>query len=494
MTKQRYTVVIIGAGLSGLAMAHALRSSGVDDFILLERADQIGGTWRDNSYPGCACDVPADLYALSFAPKPDWSHTYPTQPEIQAYILNIASQFDLERHIRFRQTVERVAFDARHGVWHVATKGGRELECRYLVSATGPLSRPVLPDLPDREVFEGEVIHTGLWPNGIDLKGKDVVVIGTGASGVQLVPAIADQVKSLHIVQRTPSWILSRFDDAIPASLQLAYARWPWRQRLARLKQLLRKEIHTFGLVFLPWIVSLYEDRGRRKLKDEISDTQLIDQLTPEHRLGCKRTILSENYYACLNRQNVHLVTDSRLRFTRDGLATGEGHHIPADVVVAATGFAGNRPLSSLSVRGLEGRDLHGEWAQGAEAFLGSAVNGYPNLFMLSGPNSGSGTTSVLLMVESQVKMIMRIMREARRRGAKVVEVKAPVQARYNTWLQRRMSSTIWATGCSSWYQTPSGKNVSIFPGLSLSFKLMCLRAPRQAFEYHALDSAERPC
>lgn len=491
MAVEKRKIVIIGAGLSGIGMAHQLLAKGESDFVILERASEVGGTWRDNRYPGCECDVPSHLYSLSFAQKTDWSRTYASQPEIQSYILALASRSGLREYVRFQSQVVSLVFDDQCSLWTVFLEGGSEIKCQFVVAATGALSKPQLPAISGQKKFRGTLVHSADWPENLDLTDKRVVVIGTGASAIQIVPTIANQVRSLHVVQRSPAWVLKRFNTEISQADQTVYARFAWRLWLRRFDIFIRNELRTLAAVHFPSLVSIYEKRVRRRLQSELENADLIAKLTPRYRLGCKRALRSNDYFTTFLSPNVELVTDEIIGFTPGGLKTASENIISADIVIAATGFAAGRPLSGIQIAGLGGRDLQQDWASGAEAYLGAAIEGYPNFFMLGGPNSGSGTTSVLLMIESQIAMITRLVTIARRRGANRITLSAGIQRKYNEKIAKRLGSSVWGTGCRSWYQAADGKNVHIFPGLSMSFRRMCKASTKRSFGFSHFDDRD---
>jgi cation diffusion facilitator CzcD-associated flavoprotein CzcO len=475
-------IAIIGAGLSGLAAAHAVREYRHGSLIVFERAAEVGGTWRDNTYPGCACDVPSHLYQLSFAPKTDWSRRYAPQVELDAYAQEIAYRFALRPFIRFNSKVDTVQFDDASGVWRLFLADGAVFSARTVIAATGPLSQPRIPEFPGRESFRGTIVHTAQWRQDLLLAGKRVVVTGTGASAVQLVPAIAEKVAQLYVLQRTAPWILPRHDRPAPPLSNAIYRRFPMLHALRRWQIFAFNEIRTLALSHAPKVMALVEHRAKRIMRAKIKEERLASLLTPPDRMGCRRILLSDDYHTALSKPNVHLIPAPLSHFVPQGVATADGQVIEADILIMATGFKGNRPLSGLKVVGPGGRDLHETWATGPEAHLGVAIAGFPNFFCILGPNSGSGTTSVLLMAESQIQLIMHLLSLAQERGADRIEVKPAAQADFNAWVRWRSARSVWGSRCRSWYKTADQRNVAIFPDLAVRFRTMCRKAAENDF------------
>jgi cation diffusion facilitator CzcD-associated flavoprotein CzcO len=475
-------IAIIGAGFSGLATAHALRQSGRDDFVVFERASEVGGTWRDNTYPGCACDVESHLYSLSFAPNPDWSSRYAGQSEIQNYALEVTERFALRPQITFNATVDTLRFDDTSSLWRVELRDGEVWTARYIVAATGPLSQAKASTFAGTDIYDGTIVHSAKWPSELALAGKRVAVVGTGASAAQIIPAIAEQVRELHVLQRTPPWVLKRHDRRSSTWSRALYRRFPLILRGRRAWSFWVNEFKTIGLTHVTAGAAIMEKQTKKSIRQSIDDEKLATQLTPHYRLGCKRVVLSDDYHAAFSKPHVHLVAEPMSHFVQHGVETTEGRAIDADIVVLATGFEGNRPLSSLKVVGPDGRNLSTEWANGAEAYLGVAVSGFPNLFCVLGPNSGSGSTSVLIMAESQIALILRLLNASHRRVAVRVEVDPAIQQRYNAWLNRRTALSVWGMQCNAWYKTPNGKNVGIFPDFANRFQKMCAKASEGSF------------
>ncbi|MFO0550075.1 MAG: NAD(P)/FAD-dependent oxidoreductase [Polyangiaceae bacterium] len=466
--------VIVGTGFAGLGMAIHLKKAGIDDFVILEQAESVGGTWRDNHYPGCACDVESHLYSFSFEQNPKWSRMFAPWNEIRDYLEHCAEHYDLERHIRFRSTVKRAAFSERTGRWQVQVGDDDVYDCRWLVAATGGLSRPKLPDIEGLDTFAGKAFHSARWDSDYRLAGKRVGVIGTGASAIQIVPGIAHEVGRMEVFQRTPPWILPRRDRAIGSTEQALYERVPALQTAYRAAIYARRELFKLTFDRDSRIGDFAEKMARKHLRDSVADPILRKQLTPEYQIGCKRILLSNDYYPALQLPHVSLVTTGIERVVPEGIITKDGKLHELDALVLATGFMAADAEAPFEVRGRGGADLTDEWRPGARAYLGTTVHGFPNLFVLVGPNSGLGHSSMVHIIESQIAYVMSAVGQLRgMQNAPYFDVRGPVLDRYNQALQARLKNRVWSTGgCQSWYQTPSGMNTTLFPGFTFEFRL----------------------
>jgi cation diffusion facilitator CzcD-associated flavoprotein CzcO len=467
----RTRVVIIGAGFGGIGLAIKLRQDGLDDFVILEKADDVGGVWRDNRYPGAACDVPSHLYSFSFAPRADWPDKYARQPDILAYLKDCVRAHGLEPHIHFGAEVTAARWDEASGRWRVGLRDGRSFEAQALVSATGQLSRPSIPPLPGLERFAGAAFHSANWPQTLDLRGRQVAVIGTGASAIQIVPEIASAVARLFLFQRSAAYVLPKREKRYPRWRQALYRRFPWLLRLDRLRIYLQHEARAFA--FVTWRSAM---RPRRLLfflylRRAIGDPELRKRLTPDYRMGCKRILLSSDYYPAVRRPNVELVTDEIAEITPGGIVTRDGKERTLDCIVFATGFAAADFMAPISVIGRGGQDLRAAWRDGAEAHLGIAVAGFPNFFMLYGPNTNLAHNSIVYMIEAEIGYVIACIRRLARGEARALEVKADVQRRYNAAIQQRLVKRAWSAGCTTWYLDAAGRNVANWPGYSLEFR-----------------------
>ena len=458
-----HQVLIVGSGFAGIGMAIRLRDAGLDDVVLLERAPSLGGTWQANRYPGCACDVESVLYSFSFAPNPDWSRTFATQPEIEAHLVRLAEAHGITPLIHFGEEVRAARWDAARARWEVVT-GRTTWTADTLILATGALSDPVRPDIAGLDDFAGPTIHTATWDATVPLDGRRVGIIGTGASAIQVIPAIQPRVAQLVVAQRTPPWVMPRWDRAIPETTRRRFARWPWTQRLARLAQYIRHEV-----LFVPFrhaaLRRVAEAVIGLHLRWQVRDPVLRARLTPRYEIGCKRLLLSDDFYPAMTRPNVTLETTAIRRVMSDGLEMADGTHHRLDVLLLATGFRPTDPPLAPFVVGAEGRTLADAWAGSPQAYLGCAVAGFPNLFLLNGPNTGLGHSSVLLMFEAQFAQILGVLAAMRARGARSVAPTEAAQARYVRWLDAAHRRTVWQTGgCASWYRDRTGRNSTLWP------------------------------
>ena len=471
-------VLIVGAGFAGLGMAIRLKQAGIDDFTVLERADRLGGTWRDNTYPGIACDIPSFLYSYSFEPNPNWTRFFGPQREILAYLEHCADKYQVRRHIRFSTAVTGASFDERSGLWTLKTGGGAPLTARVLVSGSGhALSKPVFPDVPGRDRFAGETMHSARWDHGYSLKGKTVAVIGTGASAIQIIPSIADDVGRMHVFQRTAAWVQPRPDWDITPRQRAAFRDRPVLQKVARGAIYCLLEATALGFVVDPRLNRIRELASLRYLRKSVADPALRAKLTPHFRLGCKRILISNDYYRVLQQDNVELVADGIAEIRADSIVTKDGRERPVDAIIYATGFETSEAKPPFSIAGRGGLDLREVWREGVSAYAGTTVSGFPNAFLILGPNTGLGHSSMIFMMESQFTYVLDAIKTIRERRLKYVDVRPDVEDDYNERLQKRLSRTVWNTGgCQSWYLTRSGKNTISWPGFTFEYRLKLRR------------------
>ncbi|GAA1862129.1 NAD(P)/FAD-dependent oxidoreductase [Pseudonocardia ailaonensis] len=462
--------IIVGSGFAGLGAAVELDEAGRRDFLLLEKGDSLGGTWRDNVYPGCACDVESHLYSFSFFANPDWTRTFARQPEIRAYLEATADRYRLRDRIRFGVTVTGAEWDGR--AWEVRTAEGETLRARYVVFGTGALHEPAVPEIEGLDSFRGKAFHSAQWDHDEDLTGKRVAVIGTGASAIQFVPAIAPDVEALTLFQRTAPWVLPKPDRPIPESRRRLFRRFPVLQRLQRFSLYWRHEALVAGFLH-PVIMKGVQRLGLAYLRKAFAgDAELRRKVTPAFTMGCKRILMSNDYYPALRRDNVAVETAAISRVTEGGVVTADGVEHPADVIVFGTGFRVADGMASMTVTGRDGRKLADAWADGPEALLGTTVAGFPNLFLIVGPNTGLGHSSMVFMVESQVNYMIDAMRTVDAERALAIDTRAESQAEFNADLQRRLSRAVWATGgCASWYLDEQGRNRTLWPGYTVAFR-----------------------
>ncbi|KVF66040.1 flavin-containing monooxygenase [Burkholderia vietnamiensis] len=463
--------IIIGAGFAGIGMAVALQRAGIHDFVIVERSHDVGGVWRDNRYPGAACDVPSHLYSFSFEPNANWSRVFAPQPEIHAYLQHCARKYGLARHLRFGAEVEHARYDEAGALWRVALADGTTLNAAVLISGTGQLSRPALPKLPGIDTFRGRAFHSAQWDRDYPLAGKRVAVVGTGASAIQFVPAIAGDVARLLVFQRSPAYVLPRPDRPYRRWERALFRRLPGAMKLHRASIYLRYESRAIAFTRLHGLMDFAVGRPFRKLlARDVRDPALRSKLTPDYPIGCKRILLSSDYLAALGRDNVELVTRGIRRVTETGIETDDGVHHQVDAIVYGTGFAATEFLSPMRITGRDGLDLNDAWRRGAQAYLGVTVPGFPNFFMLYGPNTNLGHNSIVYMLESQIAHVMRCLRAMQRDGASAIDVDPRRYRRYNAHVQQRLEGSVWS-GCKSWYVDASGHNSTNWPGFTLSYR-----------------------
>lgn len=468
---RRVDVLVVGAGFSGLGAAIRLAGEGVDDLVVLERGTDVGGTWRDNSYPGAACDVPSHLYSYSFAPNPDWSRAFSPQGEIYDYIRGVARRTGVREKIRFGVEVTAVDFDEPRGRWTVRTSEG-SYDARVVVLGVGALCEPRTPQIEGIEDFAGPVFHTARWDHSVPLEGRRVAVIGTGASAIQVVPAIAPRVAHLDVYQRTAPWVLPRMDRGYPEIERRAYRRIPGLQRVVRALQYASREFQVVGLTRSRAALAPIKAIGRAHLAMQVRDRRLRAAVTPRFEIGCKRILLSNTWYPALARENVDLVTEPITRVGPTGIVTADGAEHPADVLVVATGFHVTDSPFFERVRGSDGRTLADTWAQdGMEAYKGTTVSGYPNLFVLVGPATGLGHSSMIYMIESQLNYLAGAVRTMRERHLQTVDVRDVVQDAYNEELRQGTGRSVWTTGCRSWYLDDKGNAPAVWPDFTFTFR-----------------------
>ncbi|HEX6417875.1 MAG TPA: NAD(P)/FAD-dependent oxidoreductase [Acidimicrobiales bacterium] len=465
-------VAIVGAGFAGLAMAIRLKQAGIDDFVVFERGDDVGGTWRDNTYPGAACDVPSHLYSFSFAPNPRWSRSFSPQHEILDYLRDTARRHGVMPRIRLGTPVTGMRWIDAARVWRVDTPGG-SVTANVLVPGMGALSEPKLPDIPGLDRFEGTLFHSAAWDHDHDLAGETVAVVGTGASSIQFVPEIQPAVGRLHVFQRTPPWVIPRTDRPLTPAEHRLFRAVPAAQRAVRAAIYWGRELYAWGFA-RPRRMRAPQRLALAHLRRQVPDPELRARLTPDYTMGCKRILISNDWYPALTRPNVELVTDRIAEVRARSIVTADGTERPVDTIICGTGFHVTDFPAGDHIHGPGGESLGDVWrGRGSmEAYLGTAVAGFPNLFLLVGPNTGLGHTSMVFMIESQVNYVLGALRHMTGAGATTVEVRADVQEAYNRDLQRRLATTVWnAGGCRSWYLDANGRNTSLWPGYSWRFR-----------------------
>jgi cation diffusion facilitator CzcD-associated flavoprotein CzcO len=481
---RRTRYLIVGSGFAGLGMAIRLRQAGERDFVVLERAADVGGTWRDNTYPGCMCDVPSFLYSFSFAQNPDWSCTYPKQAEIWDYLRRCADRFEVRQHIRFNHTLTGADWDAGRMRWVVRSSGG-DFEAQFLVLAVGALSEPKIPAIPGLDRFSGTVFHSAQWRHDHDLTGERVAVVGTGASAIQFVPEIQPKVANLYLLQRTPAWVMPHPNRELTAAERAAAERLPFLLRLRRAGVYALREAVVLGLTVDTRIMRLGERTALRHLRSQISDPVLRDKVTPRFRLGCKRIMISNDYYPALTRPNVEVIPQGIREVREHSVVAADGTERTVDTIIFGTGFQVTEFPIARMVR-TNGTTLSDTWRGSPQAYAGTTVAGFPNLFLMTGPNTGLGHTSVVYMIESQIRYVLECTRAVLRSGAAALEVKPEAQRRYNDSVQRRMRRTVWTTGgCASWYIDAQGRNSTLWPSFTFRYRARTAKFDAAAYTLH---------
>jgi cyclohexanone monooxygenase len=485
----RVGIFIVGAGFAGLAAAIKLQEVGHGDFLVIDRGSEVGGTWRDNSYPGAACDVPSQLYSFSFSLNPDWSRSFSPQSEIQDYLRRVASESAVLDRFRFNVTLLEARWDSDASQWQLRTSAG-DLTAEMLVIAAGALSEPRMPAIEGIEDFAGETFHSARWNHESELAGKRIAVIGTGASAIQIVPEIAPDAGRVDVYQRTAPWVVPRRDRRLTSAERFLYRRIPGAQRLARSAVYWGREATVPMFTLQPGLGRFAERTANRHIDRAISDPELRRQVTPRFALGCKRVLLSNDWYPALSRDNVELITSPITRVTANAVLTADGREHQTDVIVVATGFMPTELPIARHIVGPDGTSLAEHWAaRGMQAYKGATVAGFPNLFFVVGPNTGLGHSSMVLVIESQVAYLVDAVRTMRRHELATVEVRARTQASFNARLQRRMRRTVWNTGgCSSWYLDAHGRNVTLWPRSTLTFRRITARFDLAAYRSTAKE------
>jgi cation diffusion facilitator CzcD-associated flavoprotein CzcO len=487
---QTIKVAIIGAGFGGLGMAYSLRQAGIESLLILEKSDDLGGTWRDNTYPGAGCDVPSHFYSYSFEPHYPWSWRYARQEEILAYQHHVARKYDLERHIRYRSEVDSADYDETRALWVLRLQDGSLIEAETVVSAVGQLHQPAYPKIPGRERFAGKTFHSSTWDHAYPLAGKSVAVIGTGASAVQFVPEVAQQAGALKLFQRSPGWTFPKVEKQFSR-----FERWlldtvPLLHDLDRLRVFLICEILAAaynGNRALAWAVTAV---SKLQLWVQVRDPALRRKLRPDFPIGCKRILLTNQWLRALVRPNVEVVDTAITEITERGVRTADGQLREVDAIIYGTGFAATEFLTPMQVRGRGGRDLRQEWARGASAYLGMAINGFPNFFVLYGPNTNVGSGSIIFMLEQQQRYLSRLLVERERRQWRNIEVTAAAADAYREEMQQRSAGTTYSGGCQSWYKTADGINTNNWVGSMSEFRRRTAQPEFAHFQQAALLQA----
>lgn len=458
-------VAIAGAGFGGLCMAIKLQEAGITDFVILEKGDDVGGTWRDNQYPGAACDVQSHMYSYSFATSPKWTKRYAPWNEIQQYILDVTEQYRLRPKVRLQQEVVSAVFNEGTGRWTVKTAGGDTYICRHWVLASGPLHVPAIPKIKGLDQFQGKVMHSAQWDHGYDLRDKRVASIGTGGSAIQYVPEIAPKVKQLHVFQRTAAWVIPRDERSYSAFSKKMFAALPFTRTLHRWRCYWTNESRVWP-IFHPSLAKVGEFFLKKFISWQVKDPALVKKLTPDYTLGCKRILISNKWFPTFNRPNVELVTDDIREFTSTGIITKDGKARPLDCVILGTGFIVDPRIymKKFELRGLNGHTIQEDWKVSPTAYLGITAANYPNMYQLVGPHTGLGHNSIIFMIEAQADYIVNCVKLLQAKGNGYLDVKEEAQNRFLGEMTQALKGTVWDSGCKSWYQTAEGINFAIWP------------------------------
>jgi cation diffusion facilitator CzcD-associated flavoprotein CzcO len=483
-----YRVVIIGAGFGGIGMAIALKRAGIEDFAVLERAGDLGGTWRDNSYPGLTCDIPSQLYSFSFRPW-RWSRRFPAREEILAYLHALVAERGLRPHLRLGCGVVAAAFDERRAVWDLTLDDGGTLQATAVICAVGQLGRPVIPGIAGRDEFAGPSWHSARWDHGAGLAGRRVAVIGTGASAVQFVPEIAKAAGHVDVYQRSAPYVLPKADRPYRGIERALFDHLPVVRKADRLRIFLYGELLTSGFVLSPKLLAGPVQLWRRQLRSQIADPELRARCVPDYVMGCKRVVFSSDWYPALARPNVELVTDRIERIIPDGVVAAGGTMRAADVIIYGTGFNAAEFLAPMRVSGLGGRTLQRAWQDGAQAYLGITVSGFPNFFMLYGPNTNLGGNSIIYMLEGQIGYVLGAVRALEGEHPAWLDVRPEMQDAFNSWVQSASRRSVWESGCHSWYTTASGRNTNNWPSHTFTYRYRVRHFDRAAYQV----TPERP-
>lgn len=482
--KNTLPIAIIGAGFGGIIAALALKKNGRNNFLIFEKASEIGGTWRDNTYLGCACDVPSYVYSIAEAPNPEWSRMYSPQPEILAYMRQVVEDKHLESHITYDAEIVNMEFQEKTGSWKLFDRQGKAYQAKAVIAALGPLNRPKLPEIKGREEFQGAAFHTSEWPQNIDLRGKKVAIIGTGASAIQVLPSIAPLANEVTVFQRSAAWIANRNDHLVSVNRKKTFKKFPGLQRFYR--NIIYEVMELRGRLFIGnrLIHKIATKQCLKKLQKEVLDPETRKKLTPNYKLGCKRILSSDDYLPSFNRENVHLITEEISEIQKNGILTADDNFHEFDTLIYATGFWASEIQTDARILGLRGKELFSEWTKnGMEAHFGTAFSGFPNLTYVLGPNTGLGHSSVLHVMESQMPYILQYLELLDSLGPNgFLDVKKEAQKSYNEKLQTMFDGTVWESGCKSWYLNSEGKNTTLYPRLTRAFRKQMRNLDRENY------------
>src|SRR5690554_5787782 len=478
-----YSIAIIGSGFGGLGMAIQLKKAGLNNFIILEKSHQVGGTWRDNTYPGAACDVQSHLYSYSFEPKHDWSRRFSPQAEIQAYIEHCVDKYQLAEHIRFQAEVTQARFTDDH-LWQVELASGEALLVNSLITATGQLNQPAYPDIPGRETFTGNQFHSARWDHTVDLSQQRVAVIGTGASAIQFVPQIVPKVQQLTLFQRSGAWVIPKPDKPFAPWQQWAFKHIPGVDRVYRAIIYTKNEARGLAFTRFHKVLSFIAWRAKRMAARHVHDLDKLKKAIPTYNIGCNRILMANDWYSSLNQDHVDIVTDPIERIEGQTIFTANGNQHEVDTLIYGTGFKATDLLASMHIQGRNGLTLNQAWQNGAEAYKGISVAGFPNLFILYGPNTNLAHNSILYMLESQFRYVMSCLNSLQQQNAQSMDVIPARQTEFVTRLQQNLEQSVWASGCNSWYTNASGKNVANWYGFTFSYRRLTKQVQVADYNY----------
>lgn len=486
-------VVIVGSGFGGLCMAIKLREAGMDNFVMLEKGNEVGGTWRDNHYPGAACDVQSHMYSYSFATKADWTKRYAPWNEIQQYILDTTAKYQIRPFVRFNQEVVGAVFNEETGRWTITTHTGDTYLARHWVLASGPLHVPAIPDIKGLADFKGKVMHSADWDHGYDLRGKKVASIGTGGSAIQYVPEIAPKVGQLHVFQRTPAWVIPRDERGYSPFRKAMFKALPFTRTLHRWRLYWTNESRVWP-IFNPKLAKVGEFFLKKFIAYQVKDPALVKKLTPDYTLGCKRILISNKWYPTFNRSNVELVTDGIREIKANSIVTADGKERPLDCIILGTGFIVDPRIymKNFELKGRNGHEIGRDWAKSPTSYLGITTSGYPNFFQLVGPHTGLGHNSIIFMIEAQADYIVNCLQTLQAKGADYIDVKPEAQARFLADVTKHLKGTVWNSGCKSWYQTADGINFAIWPKSTWKYWLETRTLNEADYEWVRCRAASR--
>jgi len=478
------SILIIGTGFGGLCMAIQLKAAGFSQFTLLEKASEVGGTWRDNTYPGAACDVQSHFYSFSFEPKHDWSRKFGLQQEILGYIKSCVDKYGLAEHIRFNQEVLSASFNESTNQWRVETSGGDAYIADIVITATGQLNQPAWPNIPGLDSFEGKLFHSARWDHDYPLEGRNVAVIGTGASAIQFVPEIVPKVKSLSLFQRSAAWVLPKPDRPFRKWEQTLFQKIPAWDRFYRFLIYWKNESRALASTRFNSLLNIFAWQAKRFARSQVRNRQKRRDLIPDYQIGCKRVLISNDWYQAVDQDHVDLVTTDIERVVRDGLVTADGAFHKADTLILGTGFAASEFLTPMAITGRAGKSLNEAWRNGAEAYKGITVSGFPNFFMLYGPNTNLAHNSIVFMLESQVRYVMSCIARLQEAPGLAMDVKPERLERFASHIQERLTNSVWESGCHSWYLDKNGKNTINWPGFTFTYRRETASVDPEDFDF----------